>query len=180
MSKTVRKSITYFTSKGRQNTEALMEVVAERLKEGDIEAVVVATTSGSTALKAGEMLPKGTRVIGANFQAAYWNRHPSPDAAIRKKAEALGVKFMPEQPTAKYLNEISESIPDTLRRMGQGMKVAVEVTMQAVEVGFVAKGAKVIGVGGTSKGADVAVVVEAAGSSDFSSIWVSEILAKPL
>ena len=180
MSESIKKSIMYFAAKGRKNTETLMKVAAERLKEGDIEAVIVATTSGGTALKAAEILPKGTRIIGANFQAAYWNQHPKPDADTRRKAEALGVTFMPEEPTAKYLKDISKSVPDTLRRMGQGMKVAVEVAMQAVEVGLVSAGAKVIGIGGTSKGADVAIVVKAAGSSDFSSLWVSEILAKPL
>ena len=180
MSKPVKKSITYFTAKGRQNTDALMEVVAERLKEGGIEAVVVATTSGRSALRAAEMLPRGTRIIGAHFQAAYWDEYPKPDEATQKKAEALGVKFMPKEPTAKYLKDISESVPNTLRRLGQGMKVAVEVAMQAVEVGHVAKGAKVISIGGTGKGSDVAIVVEAAGSADFSRLWVSEILAKPL
>ena len=180
MSESIKKSIMYFTTKGRRNTETLMKAAAERLKEGDIEAVIVATTSGETALKAAEILPKGTRIIGANFQAAHWNQHPKPDADTRRKAEALGVTFMPEEPTAKYLKDISKSVPDTFRRMGQGMKVAVEVAMQAVEVGLVSAGAKVIGIGGTSKGSDVAIVIKAAGSIDFSSLWVSEILAKPL
>jgi hypothetical protein len=64
--------------------------------------------------------------------------------------------------------------------LGQGMKVAVEVVMQAVEVGHIRSGAKVIGIGGSSRGSDVAIVARAAGPEELSRFWVSEILAKPL
>jgi len=178
VSKTARKTIAYFSEKGKGNTEELMRIVSGRLQEGGIEAVVVATTSGATALKAARLLPEGTRIIGVNFQPAYWKQHAKPKAGIRKKAEELGVTFMPEEPAARYLKDISAHVPDTLRRMGQGMKVAVEVSMQAVQVGLIPTGARVIGVGGSSKGADVAIVVRAA--AELSGVWISEILAKPL
>ena len=178
MSKTVRKTIAYFSEKGKGNTEDVMRIVSERLREGGIEAVVVATTSGATALKAAQILPQGTRIIGVSFQPAYWKQHARPKRGIRRKAEELGVTFMPEEPTARYLKDISAHVPDTLRRMGQGMKVAVEVSMQAVEVGLIAPGARVISCGGSSKGADAAIVVQAA--SELSGVWISEILAKPL
>jgi len=176
----IRRSISYFHKPGPQNTDEVCRIVAERLKEGDIEAVVVATSTGNTALKMAQALPKGTRIFAVNFQSAYWDRHTKPDPALQRQAEALGVVFMPEQPVAKYLKEVSGHSPDSLRRLGQGVKVAMEVVMQATEVGHISPGAKVIGVGGTSRGADVALVVRAAGPENLSQMWVSEILAKPL
>ena len=176
----IRSSITYFTKPGEHNTEELCRIVAERLEKGDIEAVVVATSTGRTALTMVQTVQQGTRVVAANFQSSQWDRHTRPDPEIQRQAEELGVVFMPEEPVAKYLKDIPNHSPDSLRRLGQGVKVAVEVVMQAVEVGRIASGATVIGVGGTSRGADVALVVRAAGPEELSKMWVSEILAKPL
>jgi hypothetical protein len=180
VSDSIRSSITYFKSTGERNTEELSRIVGERVQRGDIEAVAVATTSGRSALVIAQALPKGTRVYGVNFQSAHWDVHAKPDPEIRKKAENLGVVFMPDKPVVTYMKDIPGHSPDSFRRLGQGMKVAVEVVMQAVEVGHIRSGAKVIGIGGSSRGSDVAIVARAAGPEELSRFWVSEILAKPL
>ena len=127
-----------------------------------------------------QSVPRDTRVYAVNFQSATWDRHTQPDREIQKEAEKLGVVFMPEKPVALYLKEVEGHSPDSLRLLGQGMKVAVEGVMQAVEVGHIQTGSKVIGVGGSSRGADVAVVAIAAGPDELKKMWVSEILAKVL
>jgi hypothetical protein len=180
MADSIQGSITYFKTSGRQNTEELAQIVAERVKRGGVDAVAVATTSGSSALTIARAVPEGIPVYAVNFQSAYTDRHPQPDSDIRKEAEGLGVVFMPEEPVVRYLKDITGHSPDSLRRMGQGMKVAVEVIMQAVEVGHIQSGATAIGIGGTSRGSDVAIVAKAAGPDELSRFWVSEILAKPL
>jgi hypothetical protein len=176
----IQSSITYFRTPGQQNTEELTKVVAERIKRGGIDAVAVATTSGRSAFTVARAMPEGTRVYAVNFQAGYAGPSRQPDPKVRQEAEELGVVFMPEEPVARYLKDISGHIPDTLRRFGQGMKVAVEVIMQAVEVGHISSGATAIGIGGSSRGSDVAIVAKAAGPDEFSRFWISEILAKPL
>lgn len=175
---TMQGVIHYFKERGKGNTEEVCRIVAERLTAGDIAAVVVATTSGFSALKMAETVQKGTRIYAVNFQPSYWDRHAKPDEELRRQAEELGVVFMPEKPRAKYLREIDGHSPESLRLLGQGMKVAVEVVMQAVEVGHIQAGTKVIGVGGSSRGADVAIVAFAAGADELNKLWVSEILAK--
>jgi hypothetical protein len=180
MSETIRRSITYFSKPGPQNSEALAGLAAERAREGDIEAIVVATTSGRTALTVAGAVEPGTPVFAVNFQPPQWQKHAAPDPETRARAEALGVRFMPEEPVVRYLKEIPGHSPDSLRRLGQGVKVAVEAVMQAVEAGRISAGAKVIGMGGTSRGCDVALVVTAAGPDALNSLWVSEIIAKPL
>ena len=175
MAEMIKKTISYFDAKGTANTKDLAGIVVDRLKGGDITAVAVATTSGGTALAFAEAVSGSVPVFGLNFQNSD-KLHPD----IKQKAEAAGAVFMPDEPVAKYIKEIAGHSPDSLRCFGQGMKVAVEVIMQAVEVGHIASGDKVIGIGGTSRGADVAIVARAAGGDNLSGLWVSEILAKPL
>lgn len=64
------------------------------------------------------------------------------------------------------------------RRFGEGTKVAVEVVVLAVIAGLVAEGESVIGLGGSSAGANTGLVVTA--SYDFTGVRVSEVLCKPL
>ena len=175
MTDSTSRSIVYFTEKGPANTAELAAIVAKRVEAGDITAVVVATTSGQTALTLAEALPAGTRVYGVNFQNS-----DRLDPEIHAQAEAAGVVFMPDEPVAKYIREVDGHSPDSLRCFGQGMKVAVEVVMMAVEVGHIQASDQVIGIGGSSRGADVAIVATASGPEDLSRLWVSEILAKPL
>lgn len=47
----VSRSITYFNQVGVENTDDLVEIVHQRVKEGDIRSVVVASDSGKTGLK---------------------------------------------------------------------------------------------------------------------------------
>jgi len=63
------------------------------------------------------------------------------------------------------------------RRFGQGTKVAVEVVVCAVRAGLVEEGERVIGIGGSSQGADTALVIQA--SWDFADVYISEVICKP-
>jgi hypothetical protein len=63
MVKAVKKSITYFEEAGGANTDAVIEIVKERLKEGDIRNVVVASTSGATGIKFAKALRKKTNLV---------------------------------------------------------------------------------------------------------------------
>jgi hypothetical protein len=168
------RSITYFERTGPENTEELARIVASRVSEGGIDAVAVATGTGATALAVAKAVAKGTRIYGVNYQPP----KNQPDEDIRKEAEGLGVVFMPPTPIVRYLKDVEGQSPDSFRRLGQGMKVAFEIIMQATEVGHLQAGERVIGVGGSSRGADVAVVAIAAAA--VSDLWISEILAKPI
>ena len=184
MSENIRRYITYFSETGAENTAEVARLAAERSGEGDIKALVVATTSGRTALTVARTTAGAVKaeipLFAVNFQSPQWEKHAPPDPEIRARAEALGVRFIPEEPHVRYIREIPGHSPDSLRRLGQGVKVAVEVVMQAVEAGLIAAGERVIGIGGTSSGADVALVVIAAGPDQLDELRISEIIAKPL
>ena len=163
MAESIGRKILYFINRGKENTAEVTRIVAKRLEDGDISAVAVATTSGHTALTIAEAVPSGARVYGVNFQNS-----SKIDGEIREKAEALGVTFMPDEPVDRYIKDIEGHSPDSLRCFGQGMKVAFEVIMQAVAVGHIESGDRVIGIGGSSKGADVAIVAQAASPDNLS------------
>ena len=174
------RTIVYFDKTGPDNTDDVMRLVDRRVAEGGIAAVAVATTTGKTALRARELIAnKDVPVLGIAFQPGADTSYPPPEAAIRREAEAAGVRFIPDEPLVKYIRHIDGESPETLRHFGQGIKVAIEVTMMAAEAGMVEEGATIIGVGGSSHGADAAVVVRCAKPEGIKSLWVHEILCKP-
>ena len=69
-------------------------------------------------------------------------------------------------------------IADTLKLFGQGTKVAVEVSIMAADAGTLT-GNDIITIGGSSKGADTALVVKPANQSTLFDLRIREIICKP-
>jgi hypothetical protein len=75
--------------------------------------------------------------------------------------------------------ELEEIIAYTLRLFGEGMKVAMEITLMAADAGLVRTDEPVIAIAGTGRGADTAVVLKPANAQAFFDLQVLEILCKP-
>jgi uncharacterized protein len=69
-------------------------------------------------------------------------------------------------------------IADTLRLFGQGVKVAVEISIMAADAGMLT-GNDIISIGGSGKGADSAIVLKPANQSDLFDMRIREIMCKP-
>jgi hypothetical protein len=69
-------------------------------------------------------------------------------------------------------------VADTLRMLGQGTKVCVEIVAMAADAGLIPFN-EVIAIGGTARGADTAAIIEANSSNNFFEIKIKEFLAKP-
>ena len=67
---------------------------------------------------------------------------------------------------------------DTLRLLGQGTKVAVEVSVMAADAGALS-GNDVIAIGGSGHGADTALVLKPAHQNNFFDLRIREIICKP-
>jgi hypothetical protein len=67
----------------------------------------------------------------------------------------------------------------TLRMLGQGLKVCVEIATMALDAGLIPYGEEVVAVAGSSTGADTAVVIVPAHSNRFFDTKVKEIICKP-
>ena len=170
----VKRQVYYFDEPGEQNTELVIEAVSQRLEADGIRKVVVASTSGETAAKFARDL-KGRAELICVSQAPYrreWDEEwPCLRQEFRQELERLRVAIVDKAPYV-FHNSVLEGAPwsdafperlvrETLYCFGQGMKVAVEVVLMGVSCGYVTPYEDVIGVGGSGKGADTAIVLRA-------------------
>ncbi|MEM4727879.1 MAG: pyruvate kinase alpha/beta domain-containing protein, partial [Candidatus Bathyarchaeia archaeon] len=64
----LEKASLYFREPGPGNTEDVLRAVIRRVEEGDIEAVVVASTSGRTGLRFAEALKGKVKLIAVSYE----------------------------------------------------------------------------------------------------------------
>jgi len=168
----------------------LLNAVARRAKEHAVHTVLVATCSGRTALEARKALDPSIRVIAVTHYAGFEKpNHQELTAANRRKLESEGIPILTCQHAfggvgrgirrklATY--QVDEIIAYTLRTFGQGTKVAVEIALMCADAGLVRTDEDVISIGGTSEGADTALVLQPANSSSIFDLRVREVIAKP-
>jgi len=82
---------------------------------------------------------------------------------------------------APYTYVIGDVVANTLRMLGEGMKVACEIACMAADAGLVRCNEDIVSMGGSGSvgGADVAVVLTPANSHRLFETRVKEILCKP-
>ncbi|MBU1182805.1 MAG: pyruvate kinase alpha/beta domain-containing protein [Pseudomonadota bacterium] len=178
----------YFDKPGKINTEKTLELAFERGRALGIKEVVVASSKGDTAKKALKMF-QGFKVVIVTYHCGFLEPFKSvmPDA-VRKNLEDKGAVVISathalsgvERAVANKYGGVYPAllIADTLRLFGQGVKVAVEISIMAADAG-VLTGNDLISIGGTNKGADAAVVLTPANQSDLFNIRIREIVCKP-
>jgi len=196
----------YLEKAGRDNTDKVVKIVLERLSEGDIKTVVVASTTGYTACKFSDALPGQSGVTEPDsvrlvsvaetpLLREWGHEYPCLDSETKEKLERRGVIVADKVPYLLHSSVLDysrwkapsaeEILRETLYAFGQGLKVAVEVALIAVASGFIEPFQDVIAVGGTSRGADTAIVVRATfpnhvfSQDDAKRLKIREILCKP-
>ncbi len=75
--------------------------------------------------------------------------------------------------------ELGEIMASTLRIMGDGFKVAIEVAIMAADAGLVPVDKDIISIGGKGQGADTAIVLKPVSSNNFFDLRVREVICKP-
>jgi hypothetical protein len=182
--------IVYFARPGKENTDEVLRLAGLRAKELGIKTILVASTGGNTALKAMELF-KGARIVavshftgmkGPNIQEfTEENRQKvlkAGGAVLTATHLFSGLGRAMRKKFNMYLFE--ETVANTLRIFGQGMKVVCEIALMAADAGLVRTDEDIIVIGGTGRGADTAVVLRPVNSEDFFDLKVKEILCKPL
>lgn len=177
----------YWDKKGRDNTEETVKLALQRGRELGIKYIVVASNKGDTVQLC---LDQGFEVVCVTHHVGF--RGPGIDEMpkeLREELEAKGVKCLTTTHLMAGLDRAvrmkfgglypAEIIAATLRMLGQGVKVAVEVAGMALDAGLIPYGKEVIAIGGTGRGADAALVIEPAHSNKFFDTKVKEIICKP-
>lgn len=201
----MNSSIEYFEKAGHENTEILLDLVKKRALERGVTHVVVASNTGSTGIKAAEVLKDtGVKVVVVTLQAGTRGL-PELSEENRKRLEELGARIVrsthafggvsmsfafwppprpggpPPSPPVMlpYVPPIGDIIARVLRLFGSGFKVCLEISVMAADAGIIPVDKDIIAVAGTHKGADTALLLKPAYSTNFFDIDVKEIIAKP-
>jgi len=173
----VGKVCVYFAEPGPENTDDVLDAVAKRLKEGNIKTVVVASTSGRTGLKFAETLRGKAKVIAIS--------HEEMEPKLKKDIIKLGGMAV-DKTHLPFGEEDMDKVKDTFYTLGQGFKVAVEVILIATDKELTKPYKDVIGVAGTDRGSDTAIVARATSTKEIfnkdveKKLEIREIIAMPL
>ena len=185
------KEIIYFSKPGPQNTHAVAEAVKKRCRELGITHVVVASNTGETALKFWEVLKDcEVKLVSVTEHAGFAGGDelfltPEMRESLQEKGiEVLIASHILSGVGRSISNKFGgishvEIIAHTLRRIGQGIKVAVEISIMAADAALIPTDAEIIAVGGSGKGADAAAVIKPAHMNNFFDIEIREIIAMP-
>jgi uncharacterized protein len=179
----------FFETAGKDNTEAVFDIVDKRMKELGIKHLIIASTYGDTAAKAVNTF-KNVKIVAVAHSEGFAQPNTQQFTQENKKiVEAKGgVVFVGthlftglSHAMRKKFNmiEIGDIVANTLRMFGQGMKVVCEVAVMAADAGLVPVTEDIIVIAGTARGADTAVVIKPVYSQDFFDMKVKEILCKP-
>ena len=178
----------YFDKPGKSNTTQTLELAFARGKELGLDEVVLATSKGDTAYKALDIFT-GFTITAVTYHHG-WKEPFTPvmDPGVRTDLEQKGIRVVSATHALSglersFLNKFSGTYPvlivaDTLRLFGQGTKVAVEVAIMAADAGTLT-GKDIISIGGSSRGADAALILKPAHQTGLFDIRIREIVCKP-
>ncbi len=189
---TIESKAFYFENPGAVNTDEVLRIAKKRAGELGIQTVLLASTTGETAIKAMEVF-SGFRVI----TVTHYTNLKQPNAynfteENRKIIESKGGVILTSihafaevggrdpGPQPNMFLGIGHIVANTLLRIfGPGMKVACQIVLMAADAGLVHTDGDVIAIGGTGRGADTAVILKPVNSKDFFEFRIKEILCKP-
>lgn len=177
----------HWEHKGKANTTATAELALKRAKELGIRQIVVASNSGYTAE---QFLDKGMEVICVTHHIGFMS--PGEDEMPPQVRQRLAEKGARVLTTTHILAGVdravrnkfgglypAEIVAQSLRMLGQGVKVCAEIACMALDAGLIPYGAEVIAVAGSATGADTAVAIVPAHSNQFFDTKIKEIICKP-
>lgn len=177
----------HWDKKGADNTDATVKLALARAADLSVSHIVVASCSGYTAAK----------FIGCPFKIVCVTHHvgfsgpgaDEMDPSTREKLQQAGMGILTTTHLLAGVDRAlrnkfggvypAEIIAQSLRMLGQGLKVCVEISAMALDSGMIPHGKDIIAVGGSGMGADTAAVMLPAHSNNFFATKVREIVCKP-
>ena len=185
----VERKTVYFEKPGKLNTKALLKIVKKYAESTGVRNIVVASTWGKTGVATSKLL-KGYNVVVVTHCTGF--SEPGAQelrSANRRQILKNGAKLFTgthalssvERAIRKSFGTMEplELIANTLRLMGEGTKVCVEITLMAADAGLVPMDKDIIAIAGTGKGADTALLIKPANAARFFDLKIKEIIAKP-
>lgn len=183
-----------FENKGVENTPKVVELVADYVREHGIKHVVMASKTGYTIDMFLDYFEK--EKIDVHFVSVthcYGDLGPGQCEMTPEKRKELTDKGVTVITATHALSGAERGIvnrygggwtpailmADTLKMLGQGMKVGVEISLMAMDNGAIPYGEEIVAVGGCSHGADYAISIIPGHSNNLFETKVIEIICKP-
>lgn len=179
-----------FEKAGPTNTQETLRIALEQARAHACP-IVLSSNHGETTQALLDMLQAqgvSLPIISVTHAAGYPEKGKvEMSAETRAALAAQGVYVLT---AAHALTGASRSFPDSgmypmqivadsLRMLGQGSKVCVEVSTMALDAGQLAYGQAVVAIGGTGRGADTAMLLTPSYSADIFATRIHEIFCKP-
>lgn len=177
----------YFENPGKENTEKTVELAIKCAKERGIKYIVVASNEGNTARLLKDC---GMKVVVVTH--AFGHKEPGMQEMkeeVIQELKGYGFKIYSgthvlsgaERGISKKFGGVSpvEIIAQSLRMLGQGVKVGVEISTMVLDAGLIPYGEDIITIGGWKNGADTALIVRPAHASAIFDTKIKEIICKP-
>ena len=184
-----KKQATYFRTAGTQNTKTLLKIVKKYINKENIENIIVATNTGETGAEAAKAFEGKNVVVVTHCYGFQAQGKFELKEEFKKEILANGAKIhtathalsSAERAIRKKFSTVEplELIANTLRLMGEGTKVCVEITLMAADAGLIPVDKDVIAVAGTGNGADTALRIKPANAARFFDLRIREVIAKP-
>ena len=187
--------VTYFEKGGSHNTDKALEIAKKYADQFNIKDIVLASTTGTVAEKASSIFnPNEYNVVIVTHAYYFVNRNTRQEFPEQnlKDLKNKGLKFhigthaMSGIERGLRINKEAWIFVDMLAKMlgwqfSQGVKVCIEISSTVVDAGLIPDiDRNIIAVGGTGRGADTVCLIKPAPTSEFKSLRVKAILAKPL
>ncbi|MGC8778320.1 MAG: pyruvate kinase alpha/beta domain-containing protein [Candidatus Caldatribacteriaceae bacterium] len=188
-----KSTILYFSRPGPENTPVALERAVERARELEIEHIVVASSSGETGLllleKAREARYAG-KIVVVTYHAGFGGGDDlslslTREAELRSQGAVVVRSLHALSGVSRSFRErfggvsIPEVIAESFRRISEGFKVAVEVSLMAADAGVIPTSSDVVALGGKGRGVDTALVLRPAHQNSFFQLKIREILCFP-
>lgn len=177
----------HWDNKGPDNTGSTIREALKKAEERDIKNLVVASSTGATAMK---LAGCGRSVVCVSYHVGFdgpGSRRMSVETEKELNENGIKVLFTThllagvDRAVRNKFGGVypAEIMAQTLRMLGQGVKVCVEVAGMALDAGLIPCGEEIIAIGGSGKGADTAAIIVPAHSNHFFDTKVKEIICKP-
>ncbi len=192
MSREMENKVFYFSEKGPINTEKTLEIALACSKERNMGKIVVASSTGETALRLHEMSQESVEIIAVTYGAGSRftkevekfnaNHDKLLDKGIHIVRGILALSGVEKTFVNKYKSGFIplNIVADTLRMFSQGVKVCVEIAVMAAEHGHITPDEEVVVVAGSGHGADTAVVIRPAFASNIFETKIRALLCMPV
>lgn len=181
--------VEYFEAPGQQNTRRTLTLACTRAKQLGVRSVVVASTTGFTGVEASKIFKNHNLVVVTHLtgfrepnvqEFSQDNQHIilSNGGHILTASHAFGTLGRAVRNKFGAI-QIEEIIAHTLKLWGEGVKVACEVVCMAADAGLIKTEQVTIGIGGTGRGADTAIVIKPSNTHKFFETKILELICKP-